>query len=174
MVSTDFALGLIAGEGSFTLNKRTYPSKNKPYCYPTFQLCMNVDEKYLVAEVREVFGGVGSISIHEYEYKDSTVRWQIQSKEDVVKFCDIVDSHDDGPWLASKKREAYQTWKKMVGIYSNGPCNDRGRVEMAELARDEKLNVGAGGSDANWDSFIEWYGENRNVYPDSERNTGTQ
>ena len=69
MASVGFVLGLIAGEGSFTLNRRAYQSKDKPYCQPTFQLCMNVGEEYLVSEVREVFGCVGQISTYEYEYK---------------------------------------------------------------------------------------------------------
>ena len=102
--------------------------------------------------------------------KKDTVRWQIQSGEDISKFCDVIEMHDSGPWIASKKREAYQTWKKIANIYIGGSSTDQDRVDMASLACDESLNVGAGGTDADWDSFIEWYAKNRNVYPDSEPN----
>lgn len=162
MVSTDFALGFIAGEGNFSLVKKTYSGKDKTYCAPRFQLGVDTSDSYVVLEIREVFGGIGSVYDSGDEFK-----WTVNGEDDMEKMCNIIDNHDDGPWLATQKREAYQTWKKMVDIYSGGPCDDQDRVEMARLARDEELNVGAGGNDAEWDAFLSEYA-NRNVYPDGE------
>jgi len=163
MVGIDFALGFIAGEGCFSLVKKSY-NKEKPYCVPQFQLGVDPKDAYLVQEVRENFGGIGTVYESEREFK-----WTVNSKDDMKKMCDIIDQHGSGPWLASQKRDAFQTWRKLVNIHSDGTSDDSDRVEMAHIAQNETLNVDAGGRDAEWVSFIDWYAENRNVYTEANR-----
>jgi len=163
MVSVDFALGFIAGEGCFSLVKKNY-GKEKLYCIPQFQLGVDPTDAYVVQEVRETFGGIGSVYESENEFK-----WTVNSKEDMLKMCSVINDHDNGPWLASKKREAFKSWEKIVEIHVNGASTDQDRVNMAHIAQNESLNVGSGGSDAEWGSFIDWYAENRNTYPEVGR-----
>jgi len=163
VIAIDFALGFIAGEGSFTTS-RTW-AKGKPYVRPVFHVQLDNDDAYLLTEVRESFANIGEIT-----ERDGVIRWEVGSEEDLQKLIKRIDEAAGGPWLASQKREAYQTWKKVVEVYAGGPCDDQDRVDMATTARDGELNVGSGGTDADYQTIIDWYAENRNVYPTAPRN----
>jgi hypothetical protein len=134
-------------------------------------MTMAQSDAYLVTEVRESFGNIGSI--HEHERRgadDDVIQWSVQAKDDLEKLIDIIDKHEAGPWLASAKKEAYDVWKDIVAIYTDGQCDDQDRVDMATIAYRGELNSGAGGTDADWKQFLDWYESNRNVYPNARPN----
>jgi len=160
MSSVDFVIGFIAGEATFGFN--TKRNSGKWYCRPYFKISLDSSDDYLLAEVREVFGGLGKF----YEENErSVVRWEIHNKQDLNKLKNRIISEGSGPWFASKKYEAFKTWVKIVDIYSSGDCDDQDRVNMTQIAINEGLNTNSGHKDANYGRVIKWYSENRNVEP---------
>lgn len=155
----DIALGVIIGEGSFNLTKKRYSGKEKTYCKPQFQLAMDSSESELIEAVQAEFADVGNVST-----TNGVTTWTVNSEDDLEYFRDILEVYGSGMWERSTKYEAFETWKKTVEIYIGGSSNDQERVNMAAIAKKEGLNVGSGGTDVEWESFIEEYAD-RNTYP---------
>jgi len=162
MTSIDFALGFIAGEASFTVG-RTW-SKGKPYLRPVFKIQLDKGDAYLLSEVQEVFGGIGGIT-----ERKNVIHWEVGSTTELQKLVHMIDKNAKGPWLASEKKKSYEVWKDVVDVYTDGNSTDQDRVNMAKIASDGNLNVGNGGTDANYKKILDWYAENRNTYPEVGR-----
>jgi hypothetical protein len=167
MSGIDFALGFIAGEATFTLDT-TFSGVEKPYCKPHFGIHLHERDHYLLQEVREICGNIGTFSHNE---NDNTITWYVSSMDDLQKFRDLIQEGGAGAWFASEKYNSFLVWSDMVDVYCrNYNSTDQDRVDMAAIACRGELNVGAGKTDADYQRILDWYAENQNTYPDADTN----
>lgn len=165
-----FSLGFFAGEASFGLKVRQIKN-GKWYCRPYFSLGLDSKDENLLREVHRQFDSVGDVNLRR---GGDVVVWRIESSNELENFVGSIEQNSSFIWKESEKYETYQTWKKIVGIYTeNYETNDQQRVNMLSIAKNEELNVGAGRQEVDYQKPIEYYKEERNVYPSDELSDDT-
>jgi len=164
----EFALGFIAGEGSLGVNTKK-ASNGKWYCRPYLKVGLDKKDESVLWKIKSTFDNAGRV---RKKRGGEVVAWEIESSKDLEKFIGIIDNHEPSiGWLVSEKRETYETWKKIVRIYTKKKqTNDQERVNMLSIAEKEGLNFGAGRQEKDYQSIIDWYEENQNVYPNVDTN----
>ena len=106
-MTSQFILGLIAGEGSFSFSTQTDKGRFGVYIQPSFSLSMY--EEKLVREVHETLG-LGHIS----ERSDGMYALRITSRDERLELIKFVDRNASELFKASEKYIAYCNWKRMV------------------------------------------------------------
>jgi len=168
MGQIDFALGFFAGEASFGLKVRQI-STGKWYCRPYFSIGLDSKDDEILYQTHKLFDGVGSVDLRR---NNSVIVWRIESSDDLEGFVSKIENNGKcSLWESSEKYETYSTWKKIVEIYTeNRQTNDQQRVNMVSIAKNEMLNVGAGRQEVDYQKVINYYANERNVYPEVDLN----
>jgi hypothetical protein len=168
MEEISFALGFFAGEASFGLKVRQI-SNGKWYCRPYFSIGLDSKDDEILYQTHELFDCVGSVDLRR---NGSVIVWRIESSDDLESFVSRIENNDEcSLWRSSEKHSTYSTWKKIVEIYTkNKQTNDQQRVNMVSIAKNEMLNVGAGRQEVDYQKVIDYYADERNVYPETGLN----
>lgn len=148
-----YALGIIAGEGCFTI--ATSHSNGKVYPNPRLVVMLKNNDTDTLNYLQETFNGIGRIN--NTKSRD-TVSWKVRSKEDLKRAKHIIEKQDCKGWQRSEKYKNFKVWAKTVDIYTSGEMTSKNAVKIYKIAKG-KLNNEAG-QNVNWDSYIEQAKEN--------------
>lgn len=153
MDAKSFALGVIAGEGTFTVGIKRVDGRT--YLAPYFQVRMNICDKDLIEDCRNVLGGTGKLGTIRPADKDM-YNWRIENKDACLELVETIEKHADTIWYRSEKGKNFKIWAKIVRIHSDGPTTPEQRKEMSKIAR-ESLNRNASNAKSveDWDELIE-------------------
>ena len=156
MSNLDFAIGFIAGEGSFTLSMNVARGKR----YPRVRCVVTIHKKDLDAlyECQEAFDGIGTIS---HKKGHGTVQWVVRSKEDIEHLRDKIKENAPSAWYKTEKHRNFEVWSDILDIHIDGRTNPTEAIEMAKLARDG-LNIDNGITEEKWNEYIAHLEERRN------------
>lgn len=149
MSDIDFALGFIAGEGTFTLSMNQTDGNYYPRM--RFQVRVHEKDKDAVVACKEAFEGVGSLSDISGR---NTVEWVVNSKEDLKYVRDKIDAYAPDIWYSTEKYRNFEVWSDILDIHLGGRTTASQAIEMAEMARDG-LNVDNGVRREKWNEYIE-------------------
>jgi len=141
-----FALGFIAGEGSFSLTHNK--ADEKVYTKVSFQVQVHTKDKELLLEIKKLFNDIGSIQ----KSKSNLVSWMVASKEDLAELRKLLNNNNCELWEASEKFENYSVWSEILDIHLDGKNSKCERIEMMKMAKN--LNKENGTSPEKWDSLI--------------------
>lgn len=124
MLSNEFILGLIAGEGSFHVVLES-PSRQRP------KFTMNIHEDEILDEICEHLD-LGGISRSD----DIRAEWQIQSKAEIVELRDWVEDNMCQGFKQSDKYRQFKLWSEAVDIVPNDrePIGQDKRKRLVEIA----------------------------------------
>lgn len=109
-ILSDFTLGFIAGEGSFSIDVQ--PLERRTYnvaVYPRFQLL--VHEKEIVYKLCDDTG-IGEVR----ERRNGVHTWNVRTQEDCVKLIDFIEENSNEYFEATRKFEQYSRWKEAVQL----------------------------------------------------------
>lgn len=154
MSDFDFALGFVAGEGTFTLSMNTADGKHYPRM--RFQVRVHDNDIDVLRACKETFeehaqqelGSISNLSSRD------TVEWVVRRKDELEVLHDTI--RDDSPciWWRSEKYRNFEVWSDILNIHTDGRTTPKQAIEMCKLARGG-LNVNNGVSTKRWDEYIE-------------------
>jgi len=153
MAEIDFAFGVIAGEGTFTIGVKR--SGGRTYLAPYFQLRMNECDKTLIRDCRNAIGfDLGTLRSADTDM----FNWRVENKDECMALVEVIEAYATDIWYRSEKGKNFETWAEIVRIHAGGRTNDKQRIEMSKLARDS-LNRKARNSKSveEWDALIETF-----------------
>lgn len=157
MADIDFALGVIAGEGTFTIGIKR--ADGRVYLAPYFQLRMNECDERLIRDCREAIGyELGTLR----DADSDMFNWRVENKDQCLQLVNIIEAYATEIWYRSEKGKNFKTWAKLVRIHADGRTNDNQRIEMAKIAR-KSLNRNASNSKSveDWTTLIETFEKQR-------------
>jgi len=102
------ALGVIAGEGSFSVG--LHDAGDYIGRTPKFALTMSDRDADLVRVVANIVG-VGNITSTRGE-----ARWQIQSQDGCEELIEFIEDHADRVFAHSEKWRQFQRWRNVVRL----------------------------------------------------------
>lgn len=149
-----FALGFIAGEGTFTLSMNTADGKHYPRM--RFQVRVHENDEGGLCSCRDAVqraAGQELGSWYDIEGRD-TVEWVITSKDELGVLHDTIREHAPEAWRETEKYRNFETWSDILNIHLGGRTTAAQAVEMAKMARDG-LNVNNGINRQRWNEYIE-------------------
>lgn len=161
MLSDDFMLGMIAGEGSFHIVLEA-PSRQRP------KFTMNMHEREILEIMQEQLEW-GTISKPD----DTRTEWQVQGKEDLREMKEWVENNMSEGFKSTDKYRQFLLWSEAVEIRPDGrepiPVEDRKRlVELAfEIPKSDNRNK----SKEEWLELVE---SAKVYYCDGTTNGGTE
>jgi len=147
----DFALGVVAGEGCFTLG--TKRAHGKVYPNPTAVVKVKEHDREMIQTVQDAFEDAGMVFTNAGQ-----VVWQVNGKEDLMYMVEKIRAYAPDVWWDTEKAQNFETWAEIVEIYCDGLNTSEDAVQMFELAKDG-LNQ-SNGSDVDWDEYITLAKEN--------------
>jgi len=148
MISTDFACGFIAGEGSFTLTTRS--RRNSHTITPQLSVIVHKKDEDTLKSLKEYFD-CGKI-YDSGRKNEETKMWRVSNKDGLQNVLEILNGCNS--WKVTEKYEQYKVWRESVNLYLvDYHTSVENRIRMAEIDRDE-LNVGLGKSEESWNEFI--------------------
>jgi len=156
MSDIDFALGFIAGEGSFSLTANKANGKR----YPRMKFSIRVHEKDsdAIEECKSVFDNIGKIrTLSEHNEAD----WTVSSKKDLKHLRDKIENNSSNIWRSTEKYRNFQVWSDILDIHLDGRTTVEQAIEMSKIAK-RGLNVDNGISETKWDKYIEHFKERSN------------
>jgi len=126
MLSEDFILGMIAGEGSFHIVLEG-PTRLRP----KFKMTMHEDD---ILRDMCLNLNLGSVS-HDWGDRYS---WHVQSKSDVRELRDWVSEKMCDGFKSTDKYRQFKLWSEAVDIFPSGrvPLSKDERVRLVELSYD--------------------------------------
>jgi hypothetical protein len=143
----EYCLGLIAGEGCFTIGVRH--ADGKLYPCPSAVVKLKDNDYKSISLLRERFDNIGKIN--DINGRDM-VQWRVSDKDGLSHLVETIRNADCKGWELSHKYENFQTWAKIVDVYCDGDTTSEDAVKMFRIARD-KLNMD-NGRDVDWDAYI--------------------
>ena len=147
MSSSDFILGLIAGEGCFyvELNKNKRMSHNI-YARPAFSLGVKVDDPDMVHILEEEFG------FGEIVHRDNSIEIRVRKKENIRYLIEWMDSNKTDLFTRTDKSRQYEDWKIIRNKINN--CEtDEDMEEIVTLTK-SLSNSTHGKSKDDWHNLI--------------------
>ena len=143
MLSADYIVGLIDGEGCFYVNI-LHPNKKwsrvKPSVEPHFYLKMQEEELPLLEKVKSAFG-CGAIYLQKDKRPNhvSCFRYEVNSQRDIQNI--LIPFFDKHP-LQSKKKKNYAIFRQIAMMVREGlHKNERGFKKILRLK--SQMNLGA-------------------------------
>lgn len=163
MVSKEFILGFIAGEGTFTVGRKR--TNGRYYLAPYFQFRVSGVDENIVRDMWNTFDNIGTVNVAEYDQDyGPMVQWRIESKGGCKELARIIYESAPDEWWMTEKGKNFDVWSDIVDIYYDGQTTPEDRITMSELARDG-LNVSARNSksEEDWNEMISIFEEQRNT-----------
>ncbi len=116
MSDTDFALGLIAGEGSFyiELNKRLDMSHNIGV-RPSFALSVRYDDEGMVRFMEDVLG-FGEVKVKERSGRNNLVEIRVRRQDSIENLIKWMEGNITNSFKRTSKYEQYQEWKEIYQL----------------------------------------------------------
>lgn len=126
MMNSQFILGFIAGEGSFSY-KSVERGRFNFYIQPEFTL--KVKEREILELILDEIG-IG------YNYTDDNemTTWRTSSRDEKLQLIEFIDTHADEMFKSTQKYQSYVKWKELVERKPELIKSKEGVKEMAELA----------------------------------------
>lgn len=154
-VEKSFFLGLIAGEGTFTI-RRHHSGDGAMYLNPYFQVRVKGCDSDTIEQMREEFDSVGEI----YESVEGMVTWRVENKSDLEKLNNLITENSPEIWYETEKGKNYEIWSDVVEIYCDGQTTAKQRLKMAKMAKNSLNNNAENAkSESDWDEAIEVFKE---------------
>lgn len=165
MVSDEFLIGFIAGEGTFCFGINT--ADGKKYVSPVFGFRVHEKDVEVVEAMKEHVdvGGVNHVGDR------GTVEWRVTSEDDLVRLRDYVEENAPEEWWITEKGKNFEVWSECLDIYADGKTRTDEAIEIAQKAK--KLNPDNGISEERWDAFIESKKEETIHYCEEETTDGS-
>lgn len=143
----DYALGVIAGEGCFTLGHKR--SRGHIYCNPAFIVRLKENDRETLEVIRDAFDGIGNIS---GDSGRNTVSWCVYGKDNLEHMVKKIRDEAPEGWWKSEKGRNFEVWADIIDIYVGGYNDSDDTAEMFHLA--EELNVG-NGKEGDWGKYAD-------------------
>lgn len=149
MSDVNFALGFIAGEGTFAMTM----NKADGNYYPRLRFGLRVHKKdeQVLRECKEAFDNLGNISKVEGR---TTIDWTVTAKSELENLRNKIESECPEIWLKSDKYRNFSVWSEMLDIHLDGKTGPEDTIEMIKLAKNG-LNTDNGITEEEWDRYIE-------------------
>jgi len=113
-MNSDFLLGLIAGEGSFSISiKKTSRNSSGYEIRLKFGLHMRTLDEKLVKAVKGEFGDVGNIQYRNdwKRNRGDTIQYRVTSKDDCRKVVNYIENNLTEEFRSSEKYSSYLKFK---------------------------------------------------------------
>lgn len=152
-MSLDFALGFIAGEGTFTISA----NRSGGLLYPKMRFSVRIhnNDKDGLLATYESFDNLGRIQ--DVNGRD-TVSWAVEAKDELEQLRDMIEEHAPSAWWRTEKADNFRVWSNILDIHIDGRTTPEQSVEMFKMAKDG-LNVGRGIDEEQWEEYIEQVSE---------------
>lgn len=147
MLSKDYVIGLVDGEGSFNIQIRN--DRNKIRIQPKFSLKLRHQDKEILDGLKKFFG-CGRVYIQRDKRENHSIcyRFEVQNKteikEKIIPFFD-----ENSPLIQSRKRD-FKLFKNIMKILEREPVNleviKQFKSEMHWRARRIRENRPCGGN----------------------------
>jgi len=123
-----FLLGFISGEGSFMIEVGDRQRRRwNVNISPKFSLL--VHEKEILTQLQDEFE-LGNI-----HHSGERSQWSIQSIDECLTLCQIIDESDTQFFENTKKYKQYEQWKKCLHMIDNGEHTTReGAHELIDMS----------------------------------------
>jgi len=129
-VHSQFIIGFIAGEGSFSA--KVYPRDSQRFgvqVVPEFSL--KVKEKEVIHNIVE-YTEIGYVR----DTPDGYAAWRISSNEELQQLISFIEGNRRGGFECCEKYNAYNRWKKVVEGRRELMMTEEGMKELVERARE--------------------------------------
>ena len=120
MLTNDYVLGLVDGEGCFHIQINENNRRSKVEF--KFSLKLRHQDKEILHELQSFFG-CGNVYIQRDKRANHSLcyRFEVQNKKDIIEKI-IPFFEQNYPRLASRKRD-FELFKKIAGLAKNDPVN---------------------------------------------------
>src|SRR3989344_1940030 len=120
MLTEEYVLGLVDGEGSFNVRVNNIGKRAKVEL--KFSLKLRHQDKQMLDELK-IFFGCGKVYIQRDKRANHSLcyRFEVQNKKDIIEKI-IPFFEQNYPRLASRKRD-FELFKKIAGLAKNDPVN---------------------------------------------------
>ena len=135
MGELDYVLGIVAGEGCFTVGHKI--QNGHIYINPAFLISLKKKDADTLEVVKNVFDGRGSISVN-----GDMATWRISGKDNFKFITKTIRENASDAWWKSEKAKNFKLWAEIIDIYTDGYNNSDDTAEMFRIAED--LNKGNG------------------------------
>lgn len=127
-MNSQFVLGLIAGEGSFSAYSG--PCEKRRFGVQVeIDFSVKMKEESILKSAQE-FVGLGYIS-HTGEY----TTWTVASQQDVEDFISWIERQDLSAFKQTLKYDSYERWKKVVDKRKGFMKSKEGVKKLIEMSR---------------------------------------
>lgn len=127
-MNSQFVLGLIAGEGSFSAYAG--PSESRRFGVQVeIDFSVKMKEEDVLQSARD-FVGLGYIS-----YTGDYTMWTVSSNDDVQNLIEWIEEQDLSPFKQTLKHDSYQNWKEVVQKREDLMKSKEGMKELVQMAR---------------------------------------
>jgi len=136
-MSIDYALGVIAGEGCFTVGHKT--KNGHIYINPQFTVKMKNKDVETLKSLKNSFDNIGAIKTH-----GDMSKWDVYGKDNFKHLVNKINKQAPEMWWKSDKAKNFKIWEKIIKIYVNGYNDSDDTAKMFRIA--EELNKNSGKS----------------------------
>ena len=141
MLSPEYVVGLVDGEGCFYVNVRPKrPHTRRPHVETHFYLKLVEEDRHLLEEIKETFG-CGRIYIQRDNRKNhrACCRYEVNSRKDIQKV--IIPFFKKYP-LLSQERNDFRAFCRVVDITMSGRHKTPEGLEDIQRIKD-RMNIKA-------------------------------
>lgn len=135
-MNSDFLLGLVAGEGSFSIPITKNNNKNSGFDVRTmFALKMRSLDENMVEEVKSELG-VGYITSRDSNKANEgkTIQYRVSSQEECRQVIHYLDQNMNEDFKMSDKYQSYLQFKKAVKYLENrSKSSPQSIIKLAEI-----------------------------------------
>lgn len=152
MTLESFALGFIAGEGSFYIAVKHRSNENVTFT-PSFAL--KVSEKEIVGKIAEDIG-IG-LTYSRPDEPDS-LTWKINSVDECLELAELIRENSNEYWESTHKAEQFEIWREALLMKDEGVETAEEKKRMVDLSFDiAKTNTRKISKDEWYDRIEEYH-----------------
>lgn len=141
IIERGFILGLIAGEGSFSIKFAKSDQYRVGYIInPRFSLGMREEELIMLEQISDSVG-LGRV---KPKGRKNQIYWSISSVGECINLCSFIESPENSSeiFMESSKYSSYMAWKNVLEMINNQRHITReGAIEIARARED--INYGS-------------------------------
>jgi hypothetical protein len=148
-----FALGFIAGEGTFTVGIGKRPSMSQGVQFkPAIQASADKKDREIIEELQETFGGsIYSRNRTTNLAPTETVTWKITGFENCREFISTVEGAvEETVFTKTEKYESYSRFKDFIETYNYPQTREEAKELVVDAKNINDSTAGGGKTAEEW------------------------